>query len=211
MRVTAEGTELVDGLKLEGEHTQRKCRRACIGSFTMRLSEKQNKKQNRKAETRLIALYRHCLKKSWVYSISNGRSSRHFNLWKRLKVLVPQLYLTIWEPMDFSPPGSSVHGMLQARILELVALPFSRADGKESSCNAGDAGLTPGSWRSPREGNGYQLQYPARRISWTEEPGRPQSMRLQRAGHDWKTNTFTFILISSSEEKNWKFSVYVCW
>jgi len=64
MRVTAEGTELVDGLKLEGEHTQRKCRRACIGSFTMRLSEKQNKKQNRKAETRLIALYRHCLKKS---------------------------------------------------------------------------------------------------------------------------------------------------
>ena len=30
------------------------------------------------------------------------------------------------------------------------------------------------------------------RISWTEEPGRLQSMELQRVGHDWVTNTFTF-------------------
>ena len=29
-------------------------------------------------------------------------------------------------PMDCSPPGSSVHGILQARILEWVAMPFSR-------------------------------------------------------------------------------------
>jgi len=28
--------------------------------------------------------------------------------------------------MDWSPPGSSVHGILQARILEWVAMPFSR-------------------------------------------------------------------------------------
>ena len=28
--------------------------------------------------------------------------------------------------MDFSPPGCSVHGILQARILEWVAMPFSR-------------------------------------------------------------------------------------
>ena len=33
-------------------------------------------------------------------------------------------------PMDYSPPGSSVHGILQARILECVAIPFSRG----SSC-----------------------------------------------------------------------------
>ena len=31
------------------------------------------------------------------------------------------------DPMDCSPPGSSVHGILQARILEWVAVPFSRA------------------------------------------------------------------------------------
>ena len=29
-------------------------------------------------------------------------------------------------PMDCSPPGSSVHGILQARILEWVAMPFSK-------------------------------------------------------------------------------------
>ena len=30
------------------------------------------------------------------------------------------------DPMDCSPPGSSVHGILQARTLEWVAFPFSR-------------------------------------------------------------------------------------
>ena len=30
------------------------------------------------------------------------------------------------DPMDYSPPGSSVHGLLQARILEGVAMPSSR-------------------------------------------------------------------------------------
>ena len=33
------------------------------------------------------------------------------------------------------------------------------SDGKESVCNAGDPGLTPGSGRSPGEGNGYPLLY----------------------------------------------------
>ena len=34
------------------------------------------------------------------------------------------------------------------------------SDGKESACNKEDLGLTPGSGRSPGEGNGYPLQYP---------------------------------------------------
>ena len=33
---------------------------------------------------------------------------------------------TLCNPMDCSPPGSSVHGVLQARMLEWVAMPFSR-------------------------------------------------------------------------------------
>ena len=41
-------------------------------------------------------------------------------------VLVAQLCPTLCDPMDYSPPGSSVHGMLQARILEWAAVPFSR-------------------------------------------------------------------------------------
>ena len=37
-----------------------------------------------------------------------------------------QLYPTLCEPMDSSLPGPSVHGILQARILEWVAMLFSR-------------------------------------------------------------------------------------
>ena len=34
--------------------------------------------------------------------------------------------LTLYDPMDYSPPGSSVHGIFQARILVWVAISFSR-------------------------------------------------------------------------------------
>ena len=37
-----------------------------------------------------------------------------------------QLCPTLSNPVDCSPPGSSVHGILQARKLEWVAMPFSR-------------------------------------------------------------------------------------
>ena len=41
-------------------------------------------------------------------------------------MLVAQSCLTLCDPKDSSPPGSSVHGILQARILEWIAIPFSR-------------------------------------------------------------------------------------
>ena len=41
-------------------------------------------------------------------------------------VLVTQLCLTLCHPMDCSPPGSPVHGILQARIRMWVAIAFSR-------------------------------------------------------------------------------------
>ena len=41
-------------------------------------------------------------------------------------VLVAQSCLTLCNPMDCRPPGFSVHGILQARILERVAIPSSR-------------------------------------------------------------------------------------
>ena len=43
-----------------------------------------------------------------------------------LVYLVAQLCLTLCDPVDCSLPGSSVHGLLQARILEWVAISFSR-------------------------------------------------------------------------------------
>ena len=42
-----------------------------------------------------------------------------------LSVLVTQLCPTLCDPMDCNPPGSSVYEILQARILEWVAIPFS--------------------------------------------------------------------------------------
>ena len=39
---------------------------------------------------------------------------------------VAQSCLTLYDPMDCSPPGSSVHGIFQARVLEWVAISFSR-------------------------------------------------------------------------------------
>ena len=57
-------------------------------------------------------------------------------------VLVAQSCLTLCDPMDCSPPGYSVLGILQARILEWVAIPFSRgssrlSDWTQASCIAG--------------------------------------------------------------------------
>ena len=42
------------------------------------------------------------------------------------EVLVAPPCPTVCNPVDYSPPGSSVHGILQARILEWVAISFFR-------------------------------------------------------------------------------------
>ena len=121
---------------------------------------------------------------------------------------------TLCDPMNcYSPKGSSVHGILQARILECVPMPSSRVfscpkdwtqvshisciagrvftthgllgctDGKESACHAWDLGSIPGSGRSPAERNGNPLCILALKISWTEEPGGLQSIGSQ--GQTW--------------------------
>ena len=97
---------------------------------------------------------------------------------------VAQSCPTLRDPMDYSLPGSSVHGVFQAKVLESGATAFSawdvKEDAKENSCwiiislqmgfpcgsviknppaNAGDTGSIPGSGRSLRRGNGNPLQY----------------------------------------------------
>ena len=47
-----------------------------------------------------------------------------------MKVLVTQSCVTLCDPMDYSLPGSSVHGILQARILQWVAILFSRGSSR---------------------------------------------------------------------------------
>ena len=65
-------------------------------------------------------------------TLENSRKmwSKKYGLKKYVKVnvklLVIQSYLILWNHMDCSPPGSSVHGILQARIREWGAIPFSK-------------------------------------------------------------------------------------
>ena len=51
---------------------------------------------------------------------------------------------------------------------------------------------TPGSGRSPGEGNGNTPVFLPWRNEWTEEPGRLHPMGSQSQTHNWVTNTFTF-------------------
>ena len=47
-------------------------------------------------------------------------------LWAAAAAKSLQSCLTPRDPMDCSPPGSSVHGIFQARVLEWVAIAFSK-------------------------------------------------------------------------------------
>ena len=71
---------------------------------------------------------------NWLPSISTLASNRCFKI-SVFKIfcnpscvlcLVAQLCLTLCNPVAYSPPGSSIRGILQARILEWVAMPSSR-------------------------------------------------------------------------------------
>ena len=62
---------------------------------------------------------------------------------KDVKVLAAQSCATLFDPMDFRRPGSSGHGILQARILEWVTILFSRASSRLRDLP--DSGIKPGS------------------------------------------------------------------
>ena len=75
-----------------------------------------------------------CIKWAWTeepeeenndtFSLIACDGAKSLQLYDSAKSL--QSCSTLYDPMDCSPPGSSVHGILQARILEWVAMPSSR-------------------------------------------------------------------------------------
>ena len=120
--------------------------------------------------------------------------------------------------MDYSPPDSSVHVILQAKIVVWVAILFSRGSSQsraepESPTAPDHKRIHLGSpnprWLSVKESagqckrcrkcsfNSYIRKIPWRRkwqptpvflprkIPWTQEPGGPKSIGLQRARHNW--------------------------
>ena len=69
-------------------------------------------------------------------------------------------------------------------ISQQMSFKWDGSVGKKSACNAVDAedsGSIPGSRRFPGKGNGNPLQYSCWKIPWTEEPGRLQSIGLQKS------------------------------
>ena len=62
------------------------------------------------------------------------------------QVLVTQSFLTLCDPMDCNPPGSSVHEILQARLLQWVAISFSTKDSKADSKNEHSVPTVGGGW-----------------------------------------------------------------
>ena len=87
----------------------------------------------------------------WIHNCTTASQHRMIkghrtqNMWSTalflVKVLVAQLCLTLCNPTFCNPSGSTVHGILQARTLQWVAIPFSRGsstprDGTQVSCTA---------------------------------------------------------------------------
>ena len=71
----------------------------------------------------------------------------------KVKVLVTYSCPTLCNTMDSSPPSSSVHGILQARIMEWLAIPFSRGssqprDWTQVSCITGRFFTIWATWKS---------------------------------------------------------------
>ena len=92
-----------------------------------------------KIKTSVILYVDIIFSKILAFNRSTWLSSGEQELWAWYQqVCVPkllQLCLTLCDPMDCSPPGSSVHGILRARILEWVVIPFSKGSSqpRESS------------------------------------------------------------------------------
>ena len=115
---------------------------------------------------------------------------------------VAQSCPTLCNPMDCSLPGSSVHGIFQARVLEWIAISFSRGSsnpGIETGASALEADTLPS---EPPGKSSIMYVYTvsaekamathsstlAWKIPWTEEPARLQSMGSLRVGHNWATS-----------------------
>ena len=91
-------------------------------------------------------------------------------------------HVRLCDPMDYSPPGSSVHGILQARILEWVAIPFSR----ESSQPRLPAFQAESLWSEP-PGKPYEKE------NWAQGGGRSWSLDITAV--DWVYAVSSILLL----------------
>ena len=67
--------------------------------------------------------------KKWIW-MANKPMKRRPTSWPICVCVCPQSYLTLCDPMDCSPPGSSVPGISRARALKWVAISSSRGSSR---------------------------------------------------------------------------------
>ena len=129
-------------------------------------------------------------------------------------------HVQLCNPMDYSPPVSSIHGISQARILKWVAISFSNVYINLTSPVPPGASLMaqmvknlpavqetrvwPLGWEDPLEeemATHYTIL--AWKVSWLEEPGRLQSTGLQ--SWTWLSNYISLFLWRRNEK------YFICW
>ena len=86
----------------------------------------------------------HGIAKSWTWL-----STQHNEIPLKCSCSGAKLCLTLSDPMDYSPSGSSVHGIFQARILEQIAISYSRGSPRP------DSGIESASLESPALAGGF--------------------------------------------------------
>ena len=92
------------------------------------------------------------MEEALLVKILQGSHTLHFyintNLYNFINVCANllQLCLTVCVPMDYSLPRSSVHGILQARILEWVVMPASRGSSRPRDRTRVSYGSCIGRW-----------------------------------------------------------------
>ena len=90
-------------------------------------------------------------------------------------------------PLQYSGLENSMGSQRVGHYWATLDFP-STSDGKASACSEGDLDLIPGLGRCPEKEVATHCSILAWRVSWTEEPGRLQSIALQRVRHGWVTN-----------------------
>ena len=71
----------------------------------------------------------------WKCKLKVRRSQESFIIKESWDSFITKLYPTVCNPLDCSLPVSSVHEILQARILKWVAVPFSRGSSRPRNRN----------------------------------------------------------------------------